>query len=178
MNKNKLSRLIKIANKHDLSGNYKAADMIDAIMQKIANEEDFSLGLKIGDLVFDCTCDLEKNEIGCFDPSEDTIEAAHKFDSIEELKENIGEDIFNMITDHCNYSFLKSEKSYEETIQFDGEVSEESDFEQSGRFRIELLGLNALLDQGIFKLIKDEAYCNLIMEDQTEEYDSEYFVRE
>ena len=97
MNKNTLSRLIKIANKHDLSGNYKAADMIDAIMQKIANEEDFSLGLKIGDLVFDCTCDLEKNKIGCFDPSEDTIEAAHKFDSIEELEENIGENIFKMI---------------------------------------------------------------------------------
>ena len=178
MSNKKLSNLIRMANKYDLSGDYKAADMIDSIMQKIANEEDFSLGLKIGDLIFDCTCDLEKNEIGCFDPSEETVEAEHKFDSIKELEENIGEDIFNKITDHCNYSFSKSEKSYEETIQFDGEISKDSDFEQFGTFRVEVFGLNALLDQGIFKLTKEGAYCNLTIRDQEEEYDPEYFIRE
>lgn len=180
MNKNKLSNLIKKANQYDLSGYYDAADMIDDIMSKIANDENYYPGLKIGDLVFDCFCDLKENQIDCIDPEEDSVEAIHQLESIEALEENIGKDIFKMIKDHCNYSFLKSESAYEKTTQFNGEVSEESEFDKSGTFSVDLIGLNALIDQGIFKLIKekDDSHCKLVMADIEEEYDSEYFIRE
>ena len=179
MNNNKLSNLIKKANQYDLSGYYDAADMIDSIISKIANDESYYPGLKIGDLVFDCFCDLKENKIDCIDPEEDSIEAFHNLESIEGLEKNIGKDIFKKITDHCNYSFLKSESAYEKTIQLDGEVSEESDFDKSGTFSVDAIGLNALIDQGIFKLIreKEDSYCRLVMADIEEEYDSEYFIR-